>query len=338
MNTVGAGRFRFHGRGKQWLGLGTLSFALAAGVSCQDIPGPVAERVRPFDIHSTVQEGEVLVWEGDEVLVRYPKAFKTAPSLTLVEIRQSWCRDVEKPYSKGDFVLLQQEATGFKVVNNHPGPGRASEATIKWRAEGVLAAEQPAPPTPVGLAQLAQRGQATPEQLVEAIKAAGGTVSFDPAAPLPAWPVVGVDLHHTKVTDAELEQLRVLTRLRTLSLSGTKIGDGGLRAVGGLTTLQVLLLNETPVTDAGLAYLQRLADLRELSLYHTRVTDDGLGSLAGLANLRDLTLSGPHITDHGLARLTGLRNLRHLYLSQTGVSPAGVAELKKALPKVEVIQ
>jgi hypothetical protein len=57
-----------------------------------------------------------------------------------------------------------------------------------------------------------------------------------------------------------------------------------------------------------------------------------------MSNLRDLTLSGPHITDRGLVHLVGLRNLRHLYLSGTGVSKAGLEELKRSLPKTQIIQ
>jgi hypothetical protein len=304
--------------------------------SCQGIAPPVDGPHFPPDARLTAQEGEVTVWEGDELLVRYPKVYQAPPRLVLVEFRQSWTRD-NKPYSRNDILFLDQKGNGFKVVNNHPGPGRASVATIKWRAEGVLAAEQPAATRPAGLAQLAQPAQAvTPEQLVEAIKAAGGSVAIDPVAP--THPVLGVDLHHTRVTDAELALLAALPRLRSLTLSGTAVTDASLNTVAGLSGLQTLLLNETRVTDAGLVQLQRLPDLKVLSLYHTQVTDEGLAALKDVKNLQDLTLSGPRITDRGLAHLAGVRNLRHLYLSQTGVSKTGAQQLKKALPKVEIVQ
>jgi hypothetical protein len=317
-------------RGGQWLGLGLLSCALAVSPSCVSFPGGAAPL--PFDAGTTVQEGELTLRDGQELFIGYPKVFAAPPRLVIVEFRQSWFKD--RPYSKSDFVFVRQDATGFRVVNNHPEVGRGM-ATIKWRAEGVLAAQQPVPPPPPKLAQM---GKATQEQIVAAVQGLGGIVTFDMVTRITPRPVAGVDLHHTKVTDADLESLRALTRLRSLSLSGTGVTDAGLKAVGEMATLQTLLLNETHVGDTGLQHLQRLTELRELSLYHTRVSDDGLASLKGLTNLRDLTLSGPQITDRGLAQLSGLRNLRHLYLSKTGVSKAGVQELKKALPKVEIIQ
>jgi hypothetical protein len=315
-------------------GLLLLLCSLPAVASCQapSRPGGLPQLLRS-DPRTTVQEGEQAVPDGEEVVVRYPRAFESPPRLVLVEFRQSWFKD--KPYARSDIQFVQQEATGFHVVNNHPEQGRGSQATIKWRAEGVLAAVQPASPPP-GLARLAQAGKVTPPQIVEGIRSLGGTATVDPAQP--SRPVIAVDLHHKKVTDADLEPLQGLTALRTLNVSGTRITDSGLKSVGRLTTLQVLFVNETAVSDAGLRHLQALTELRELSLFHTRVTDEGLASLKGLSNLRDLTLSGPTITDRGLAQLGGLRNLKHLYLSQTGVTPAGVGELKRTLPRTEIIQ
>jgi len=280
-----------------------------------------------------VQEGELTLADGSETTVRYKKAFASPPRLVIVEFRGSWFK--EKPFAKSDFVFLEQDGIGFHVQNTHPEQAQGGQATIKWRAEGVLAAVQPAPP-PVGLAVLAGKGALTPEQVAAAVKALGGTVNLDAGAP--AHPIVAIDLHHTRVSDADLEALRTLGSVRTLNLSGTAISDAGLKSLGTMTTLQTLLLSQTRVSDAGLVHLERLTELRELTLYHTRVTDDGLVHLKGLANLRDLTLSGSHITDRGLVQLTGLKNLRHLYLSQTGAGKAGVQELKKALPKTEIIQ
>jgi hypothetical protein len=320
-------------RGTRWAGIALLC-GLAAGPSCGTFPGPAAAPEVPNAAGPIVQEGEVTVADGGDRAVRYKKAFASPPRLTIVEFRQSYFK--EKPYSKDSFVFVDQEGTGFRVLNLHAEPG--GQATIKWRAEGALSAVQPAAP-PVGLAARARGGQLTQDQLVAAIKDMKGAVGFDPP-PLPnaPRPITSLDFHHTPVTDADLEQLRGLTRLRTLNLSGTAVTDAGMRWVGEMTALQVLQLNETRVGDAGVQQVQRLTELRELSLFHTRVTDDGLAALQGLVNLRELTLNGRQITDRGLARLGGLRDLKHLYLSNTGVTATGVQELKKALPKTQIIQ
>jgi hypothetical protein len=323
-------------RGITWVGIAPLLCALVAP-SCATFPG--ASALPPFlsSGQSLVQEGELTVADGAEAAVTYRKPFQSPPRVTIVEFRQSWSK--EKSYSKSDFVFVRTDATGFRVLNNHPEQGQGSMATIKWRAEGVAGAVPPPLPPRDATPPSGQNNLLPQDQLVAALRGMGGTVGFDPPpVPKAAPPVVSIDLHHTKVTDADLEQLQLLTRLRSLNLSGTGITDAGMRPVGGLVTLQTLLLNETRIGDAGLQQLQHLTELRELSLFHTRVTDDGLTALRGLVNLRDLTLGGRQITDRGVAQLADLRNLRHLYLSDAGVSKAGVRELKKALPKVEIIQ
>jgi hypothetical protein len=309
-----------------------LLLSLLAVPACQEFHAPAeVPRFFPSGSNEGLQEGELTLRDGEEVLVNYQKPFLSRPRLVIVELVQSQF-DV-KPYSKNDFRFLQQEADYFKIQNMHGEPGRGAWATLKWRAEGVLARGQPGG-TPAGPALSAQNSQAAQAQLIARIKKLGGQVVQNPTG----GPIVVVDLHRTGATDADLEPLQGLTTLSTLNLYGTKITDAGLKYVSGLTNLQILYLNETAVTDAGLPYLQKLTKLRELGLNRTHVTDAGLPYLKGLANLSSLTLSGPQITDQGLAQLKGLSTLRQLFLSGTSVTPAGVQELKKALPKVQVIQ
>jgi hypothetical protein len=86
-----------------------------------------------------VQEGEVTLRDGDELKVNYKVPFQSPPNLAVVDIKQSWFK--EKPFNRGDFKLLQQEATYFKVENDHPEQACGAFATIKWRAEGIRAEE-----------------------------------------------------------------------------------------------------------------------------------------------------------------------------------------------------
>jgi hypothetical protein len=312
------------------IGLGVLLCGLAVATSCGTFPN-----LSTTDGRASVQEGELTLRDGQSTTVHFKKVFTAAPRLTIVEFRQSWIKF--KPFSRDDFQFLAVDGTGFRIVNNHPEANHGSAATIKWRAEGVIATVQPAPPA-LGLTPLAQKSKPTQDDLVDAVKRMGGTAGYDMAVPAPR-PVSLVDLHHTRVSDADLEELRLLApRLKSLTLSGTGITDAGMRSAGAIPTLQTLLLNETHISDAGLEQLQRLTELRQLGLYHTRVTDAGLAYLKGMSNLNELWLSGSAITDQGLMQLKGLKNLRHLYLSQTRVSQTGVQELKKALPKIEIVQ
>ncbi len=271
--------------------------------------------------------------DGDETQVSYKVPFQSPPLLVMVGFAQSWFE--AKPYAKSDFQFVRQEATYFKIRNNHAEQGRGTWATIKWRAEGIRAPDE-LPSTAEAPAPRAQNSQEKQEQIIAKIERAGGKVAPDPRPP--GSPVIGIDLHRTKVTDADLGRIQGLASLRTLNLSGTKISDAGLKYVSSLTGLQTLYINETAVTDTGLQQLKSLTNLKELGLYHTRITDEGLASLKGLTNLQTLTLGGSQITDRGLLQLTGLRNLRHLLLSGTSVTAAGVEELQKALPRTRVMR
>lgn len=351
--------------GRRWhAGLGLVALLLTVLPACVEFRDPAAASpFLPFT-PASVQEGEVTVADGGQAKVRYPHPFLSPPRLVIVEFRQAQFE--ERPYAKGDFQIVAEEADGFTIRNNHPEPGRGSCATVKWRAEGALAREQPG-----GTRTAPASEQTAQDRVIERVKKAGGTVSFDPAQP--KGPVTGIDLHRTRVTDADLEQLFPvppppaldieraafppnerdaapaavpakpppppgLARLRMLTLYNTRITDAGLEPVGRLSHLQALHLSDTAVTDAGLRHLLGLTELRELGLNRTRITDAGLAQLKAFPNLSSLALDGTHVTDEGLAQLKALRHLKHLAVNRTGVTPAGIQELKRALPNVQVLQ
>ena len=97
-----------------------------------------------------------------------------------------------------------------------------------------------------------------------------------------------------------------------LNPAGTKFKDADLANLKGLTNLTRVHLENTPITDAGMVHLQGLVNLTYLSLY------------------------GTAITDAGLKPIEGLTKLKNLYLWQTKTTAEGVANLKKALPAVDI--
>jgi Leucine-rich repeat (LRR) protein len=262
----------------------------------------------------------VTVRDGEEVQVYYAFQFESAPRLTIKEINQCWWK--VKPYQPPDFEFVKQDAGFFKILNNHGERDQGSWAVITWRAEGIRVSETP-------LSSKSLR-----DQLFTRITNLGGKAS--PDSHLADAPVLSIDLHNTRTTDADLAMLQGLSKLTNLNLYGTKITDAGLSHIGELRALEILNLNETSTTDSGLPALQRFIRLRELSLARTRVTDAGLPSLAGLVELRQLTLNGTQITDAGLVHLKKLRNLRHLYLLRTSITPAGAAEMQRVIHDLKV--
>ena len=64
-----------------------------------------------------------------------------------------------------------------------------------------------------------------------------------------------------------------------VKLSRAQVADNDLRQLKGLSNLRALWLTGTPITDKGLKYLNGLENLRELSLVSTDVTDKGIEKL-----------------------------------------------------------
>jgi hypothetical protein len=269
-----------------------------------------------------MQEGNVVVRDGEEVQVQFKKPFDAPPRLEITGFVQSWFKN--EPYSKSSFEIVQPSALGFKIHSNHREQGYGSFAEIKWRATGTKARQKsPAEMSPQ-------------ERIVARVGKLGGHVKMDDK--VFGAPLIEIDLHQTRATDADLEALRGLTTLKTLNLYGTSITDGGLAHLAGLTSLQTLHLNATPITDAGLEHLRGLTSLKELSLYETRVTDEGLRHVGALTGLQNLALGGRQITDRGLQHLYGLKDLRLISLSGTSVTPAGVQQLHRTWPRLQVVR
>lgn len=186
----------------------------------------------------------------------------------------------------------------------------------------------------LGLLVLAVVGRADEAAAVKAIEKLGGEVRRDEK--VAGKPVIGVSLCRPQVTDADLQVLKELKRLRGLGLNTANVTDTGLKELKEIKTLELLALNSTKVTDAGLKELKQLKNLKELFLADTAVTDAGLKELKQLKSLRVLWLESTKVTDAGLKQLKELKSLRKLDLFDTKVTDAGVNEFKAALPKLEI--
>ena len=139
------------------------------------------------------------------------------------------------------------------------------------------------------------------------------------------------------VTDADLANLKGLSKLHHLHLTDARVTDAGLVHLERLTKLGNLVLRNTSVTDAGLAHLSGLTKLTHLDIAHTQVTDAGLVHLQGLAELESLLLDGTQVTDAGLVHLKGLAGLGMLWLDGTQVTDAGLVHLQ-GLPRLMTLR
>jgi Leucine-rich repeat (LRR) protein len=138
-------------------------------------------------------------------------------------------------------------------------------------------------------------------------------IGLAPLAKLPEIEWIG--LHLSDISEADLEHLKGLTKLRRLGLADVKLTDAGLKRIEDLTTLEILFLMENPITDAGLDHLQKMTKLKELGLGQTGITDAGLERLKTFKDLQTLRLQQLKITEAGLGHLKALTKLKTLDLS-----------------------
>ncbi len=96
-------------------------------------------------------------------------------------------------------------------------------------------------------------------------------------------------------------------------------------------------LSATGITDRSVALLAPAENLKMIRLNETAITDASIDTLVKLKNLESVNLFGTKVTDAGVKKLADLPNLKSLYLWQTEVSEEAIAELKKALPELEVV-
>ena len=96
-------------------------------------------------------------------------------------------------------------------------------------------------------------------------------------------------------------------------------------------------LSATGITDRSVALLAPAENLRMIRLNETGITDASMDTLVKLKNLESVNLFGTKVTDAGVKKLAALTSLKSLYLWQTEVTEEAIAELKKALPELEVV-
>lgn len=141
-------------------------------------------------------------------------------------------------------------------------------------------------------------------------------------------------LSGTKITDAGLENLLQLKKLKKLRLSKTAITDRGMSALAKCERIEDLDLSQTEIGDFGVRELTALPRLKRLNLYLTKLTDSGLdafkkGDHRSADKIVWLNLDKCPITDAGISKLSDLVNLEWLHLGGTALTDAGLGELAK---------
>ena len=90
------------------------------------------------------------------------------------------------------------------------------------------------------------------------------------------------------------------------------------------------------VDDSSLASIRRLSKLKECDLSCTNVGDAGIVHVATLDDLEVLNIYSTDVSDASIPLLKRLTKLKELHLAWTKVTESGIADLRRALPGLEV--
>jgi len=133
-------------------------------------------------------------------------------------------------------------------------------------------------------------------------------------------------IHSIPVSDASIDVLVSMPRLRLESLVCVKISDDGLRQVARLRTLESLVVRSSQVTDDGLTHLRRLKRLKSIELRDCAATDAGITVLASLPMLEALSIHNVPVTGDCLSALAESQSLTQFELSGTSVRFRQIAQ------------
>lgn len=157
---------------------------------------------------------------------------------------------------------------------------------------------------------------------VAQLKAMGGTVRRH--SRLHPLSFVEVDLYHDgdtygvtfeggTISSLEVETITQLTEVKSVGFSGCTFTNTG-----------------------DLSKLATLSKLDSLHLKWCGLKDEDLSHLVGLKTLRFLFLQNNHLTDDCVPFLLQLPELRAAYLHGNHLTQTGLANLKKALPRLDI--
>lgn len=168
---------------------------------------------------------------------------------------------------------------------------------------------------------------------------ASAPVDKELLARLPAGSVTKLDFEWSDLADKNLGSLLRFDRLGELRLGHTRVTDAGMATVGVMTSLKSISLRGLAVTDDGAAHLVSLPALQEADLAATRITDATLELIGRSKTLERLDVSAnpwPRITGRGLESLSRCRKLAWLSvawsdLSDMHLAPIGILKSLKGL-------
>ena len=146
-----------------------------------------------------------------------------------------------------------------------------------------------------------------------------------------------LELINTKdLREADWSSLKDLERLELLVIY-FPVTNAAVQHLAGMPRLRTLTLGAFPLDEAAFLRLGDLTQLQMLALAGgSKFQDRWLAHLAGMDALRELFLPSSTIGDEGLIHLRKLSSLKTVDLRATRVTQDGVDKLKQAMPGLKV--
>ncbi len=131
------------------------------------------------------------------------------------------------------------------------------------------------------------------------------------------------------VGDAGIQQLRGLSQLETLSLSGMpNVSDKTCGPISEIRSLKFLSVESDALTRVGLERLRALDGLEQLVLRDIKVSESEISAIAELTSLNALSILYSHADGASFAPLQKCRTLKHFDLTFTPLSDDVVLTLR----------
>lgn len=139
-----------------------------------------------------------------------------------------------------------------------------------------------------------------------------------------------VSISHDEITDVGLTKVAKLNRLTNVDFfKCPKITDEGVIKLTQLQSLERLFLNNNPqLTRRIIRPVCSLKNLNRLELDEIQISGQDIVDLAQLRKLETLGLSKSGVDDDAARHFVALKSLTSLTLNQTAITDAGVAHLK----------
>jgi hypothetical protein len=145
-----------------------------------------------------------------------------------------------------------------------------------------------------------------------------------------------LEIGSQQFTDKALGILGVEYGLRTLTINSQHFTDAGVKALCHAGELEELNVQSPKLTAKSIAHVKALKKLRSLELPIERLEDDTMSTLAEMTSLERLLLRHVPITDVELIKLKNHPSLTTLFLENSDLSIYSL-ETFKSMPKLEYV-